>query len=329
MSILIASTSPAFGKSPAMTEALRQRGWELQTLLDPSLTGPELLQDTLRRMNEAAADMDYLSVGLAPVSAQFIARAPQLKGLVKFGVGVDNIDIPAASARRIPVVNAPRANSNAVAELALGYMLELARRMWTMHATILAGGWTRHVGWEIEGKTLGIVGLGSVGKILAAKARALGLRVLATDPYPDMAFCTEHGIPLLPLEQLLSSADFVSLHVAGGERNRNLMGMPQFQIMKRGACLLNLSRGEIVDTGALTTALREGHLGGAALDAFIFEPPDRNDPLFALPNVLFTPHVGGHTVEAQQNVNRMNLEDLDLLEAGQRPRRVVNPEIYS
>ncbi len=134
---------------------------------------------------------------------------------------------------------------------------------------------------------------------------------------------------MLPLEQLLSSADFVSLHVAGGERNRNLMGMPQFQIMKRGACLLNVSRGEIVDTGALTTALREGHLGGAALDAFIFEPPDRNDPLFALPNVLFTPHVGGHTVEAQQNVNRMNLEDLDLLEAGQRPRRVVNPEIYS
>ena len=301
----------------------------LRTLVDPALTGPEQVQDTLRRMDELAPDLDYLSVGLAPVTAGFIARAARLKGRVKFGVGVDNIDIPAATARRIPVANAPRANSNAVAELALGYMLELARRMWTMHAIVLAGGWTRHVGGEIEGKTLGIVGLGAVGRILAVKARALGLAVAATDPYPDAAFCAEHGIALLPLEELLPAADYVSLHLAGGERNRNLMGRDQFRAMKPGACLLNLSRGDVVDAAALVEALRGGHLGGAALDAFPVEPPDRNDPLFALPNVLFTPHVGGHTVEAQRNVNQMNLEDLDLLEAGQRPRRLVNPEIYS
>ena len=300
----------------------------MRSLVNPDLRGPEQLEDTLRKLDAVAPETELLESGLAPVTAAFIASAAKLRAIVKHGVGVDNIDVAAATRRKIPVINAPGVNANAVAELALGFMIALARNMCAIHGAITSGGWMRDVGTEIRGKTLGVVGLGAIGRSLADKALALGMRVLATDLRPDADFCAKRGILIRSLSGLLAEADYVSLHVFGGKGNANLIGGPELDLMKPTACLMNLARGEVVDLDALADRLAAGRLGGAAIDAYAVEPPDRSHPIFRQARVVFTAHSGGDTVESMERVGRFNIEDFDRVLAGQRPVHVVNPEIY-
>jgi len=320
MSTVVVTTSPGFGRVGRVPEVLAEQGWEFVRCVDTSLPDGGLSEHLDR--------MDFLVVGLIPASSATIAAAPRLKAVLKHGVGVDNIDIPAATARGIPVLNTPGANANAVAELALGGMLALARRIPMGHASIVSGGWDRVVGSEITGKTLGIVGLGNIGRLLARKARALGMEVIASDPYADKAFCAEQGVRLGSLDEVLAQGDFVSLHLFGGAENANLIGVAKLALMKPTACLMNYARGEIVDLDALSAALAEGRLGGAAIDAYTQEPPDRAHPIFSQPNVVFTPHSGADTVQAVENMGLMNIADIRAILAGERPPRVLNPQIY-
>ena len=299
---------------------MKELGWELIRCVDTSLPDGGV--------GVHIARADYLVVGLVPVTDDMLKDATKLKAVLKHGVGVDNIDIPACTARGLPVANTPGANADAVAELAIGMMLSLARNIPAAHQSVVSGGWNRKVGSQIGGKVLGIVGLGNIGRSLARMARGLGMRVIASDPYADKAFAAEHEILLLELNDLLSRADYVSLHVFGGAGNASLINAEKLALMKPTACLINLARGEVVDLNALFAALDAGQLAAAGIDAYIQEPPDITHPIFSHPRVVFTPHSGADTFEAVENVGLMNIADIEELMAGGRPRRVLNPEVF-
>lgn len=317
---VILTTSPGFGKHGRVTQRLAELGWELIRCTDTSRPDGGMAGHLGRA--------DYLVVGLVPVTAAALEGAVRLKGVLKHGVGVDNIDIPACTARGLPVANTPGANADAVAELAVGLMFALARNIPAGHASVVSGGWDRRVGSQLGGKTLGIVGLGNIGRRLALLARGLGMRVAASDPHADRAFAAANDIALMELDDLLAAADYVSLHVFGGAGNAALIDAGRIARMKPSACLLNLARGEVVDLDALAGALDAGRLGGVALDAYVTEPPDVSHPVFRHPRAVFMPHSGADTVEALENVGLMNIADIQELMAGGRPARVLNPEVF-
>ncbi|OCX65746.1 hydroxyacid dehydrogenase [Thioclava sp. SK-1] len=313
---VVVTTSPGFGKHGRVPEKIAELGWELLRADDPALPDGGLSKHIARA--------EYLVVGLVPVTAQTLAAATSLKGVLKHGVGVDNIDIAACSAAGLPVTNTPGANADAVAELAVGLLFSLARMIPQGHGCVTRGDWNRRVGTQLGGKVLGIVGLGTIGKRLAKLARGIGMSVIATDTYEDAAFVAEHDIRYLPLPKLLAKADYVSLHVFGGADNAALINAHTLAQMKPGARLINLARGEVVDLDAVSDALISGQLGGVAIDAYVTEPPDTRHPAFAHPNAIFTPHSGADTKEAAENVGLMVIEDIQSLIAGQTPARALN-----
>ncbi len=320
MKTVLVTTSPVFGSSGIVAQRIEQNGWELVRCADPSLPDGGL--------SGHAGRMDFLVVGLVPATAEMMDKAPRLRAILKHGVGVDNIDIKAATARKIPVLNTPGANANAVAEMVIGGMLSLARRIPYAQNRLLSGVWERNIGSEISGKTLGIIGLGNIGKTLALKALALGMRVLAYDVRKDMTFAQVNSIEFVTMPELLRNADFVSLHIFGGKDNTNFIDAEKLAMMQPTACLLNYSRGETVDLDALADALARGVIKGAAIDAYVSEPPDLSHPIFTNPFVVFTPHTGGDTAESLERVGTMVLEDIGTFLNGGRPSRVLNPEVF-
>ncbi len=317
---VILTTSPGFGKHGRVPDRLKELGWELVRCVDTSKPDGGV--------SAHIAIADYMVVGLVPVTAAMLEGATNLKAVMKHGVGVDNIDIPACTARGLPVANTPGANADAVAELAIGMMLSLARNIPAGHKSVTSGAWDRKVGSQIGGKMLGIVGLGNIGRSLARMAHGMGMRIIASDPYADTAFAAQYNIELLSLDELLAKADYVSLHIFGGADNASLINAEKLALMKPTACLLNLARGEVVDLDSLAKALTEERLGGAAIDAYVSEPPDISHPIFSHPRVVFMPHSGADTVEAVENVGLMNIADIEELMQGGRPRRVLNPEVF-
>jgi D-3-phosphoglycerate dehydrogenase len=321
MKPVIVTTSPVFGTVGAVPQFIRERGWEFIRCIDNARPDGGL--------SDHADRMDFLVVGLLPATAEQIRAAPRLRAVLKHGVGVDNIDIPAATARGIPVLNAPGGNANAVVELAIGGMIGLARHTPIGHMDIRSGVWQRRVGTEIEGKILGIVGFGNIGKLLARKAAALGMKVLATDLRPDKAYAKAHGVTITDMDALLRESDYVSLHIFGGRDNEHLIGETQLSLMKPAARLMNFARGEVLDLDALNRALNANIIAGAALDAYVAEPPDFRHPIFSNPKVFFTPHSGGDTRESGERVGMMTVTDIENLLRGERPPRILNPEIYA
>lgn len=313
---VVLTTSPGFGKHGSVPDVLAQKGWELIRCTDTTLPDGGVSAHIARA--------DFIVAGLIPVTAQTLVGAKRLKAVIKHGVGVDNIDIAACTSAGLPVCNTPGANADAVAELGIGLMFAMARFIPQGHVSVTSGGWNRQVGTQLGGKTLGIVGLGNIGKRLAKRALALGMQVVATDKYPDQSFAGTHGITFLPLEQLLNRADYVSLHVFGGTDNAALINSTTLAQMKPGARLINLARGEVVDLDAVALALETGQLGGVAIDAYVQEPPAIDHPVFAHPNAIFTPHSGADTREAVENVGLMVIEDIETLLAGKTPDRCLN-----
>lgn len=235
------------------------------------------------------------------VDAALLAGAPRLKVIGRAGAGVDSIDLPAARAAGVIVVNAPEAVTAAAAEHALALMLALARQIPRADAALRRGEWIKAelMGRELGGRTLGLVGFGRIGRAVAARAGALGMRVLAHSRSLDEATARAHGAQRAPLEHLLGEADIVSLHVPLDEGTRGLIDRRALARMKPGALLISTARGGVVDEAALLEALEQGRLDGAALDVFAHEPPGRS-PLLEQPAVIATPHLAAQTAEAQR-----------------------------
>jgi D-3-phosphoglycerate dehydrogenase / 2-oxoglutarate reductase len=290
MKILIADELPA-----SAVERLREDpDWSIDARSGRAPT--ELARDL--------ADAEALIVRSATrVDAALIAAAPKLRVIARAGTGVDNVDLEAATARGILVMNAPGANSVSVAELACGLMLALARAIPRADAAMKDARWEKKglTGVEVRGKTLGIVGLGRIGQEVAARARAFGMTLLAHDPFISESVAQDLGVELLPLDDLCRRADFVTLHLPATPATRGLFDADRLALCKRGVRIINTARGELIDDRALADAIESGHVGGAALDVFAVEPP-RDWRLAALPQVIATPHIAASTREAQEAV---------------------------
>ena len=262
--------------------------------------------------------------GLDTIDRAVLQAADQLKVIARYGVGVDKVDLTAAREMGIVVTNTPAANAVAVAELTVGLMLSLARSIPQANAATKAGGFPRLEGVALEGKVVGLLGLGAIGKQVARRLRGFDCTVLAFDTAPDERFAQAHGVELRTHEEVVSRADLLSLHLPVLPETRGLVNTAFLHHMKRGAFFINTARGELVDEAALLEALRSGHLRGAALDAFATEPPPPDHPLLALPQVIATPHTGAHTDGATNAMGRMALRDCLAVLRGEEPaHRVV------
>jgi D-3-phosphoglycerate dehydrogenase len=238
------------------------------------------------------------------VDAEVLARADRLQVVGRAGVGLDNVDVDAATARGVLVMNTPGANAVATAEHTWALLLALCRRVPAADASLRAGAWDRKrfTGIQLAGKTLGVVGLGRVGREVARRGRGFGMRVLGCDPHLTADAAEDLQVELVELDRLLAESDVVTLHAPLTEATRGMMGAERLARVKRGALLVNCARGELVDEAEVAAALREGRLAGAAFDVFAEEPP-AGSPLIGLPDVVLTPHVGASTVEAQRDVS--------------------------
>jgi D-3-phosphoglycerate dehydrogenase len=255
--------------------------------------------------SDSLAKVDALIVRSATtVSRELIARAPNLSAVGRAGVGVDNIDIEAATERGVAVFNAPAGNTIAAAELTMGLILSVARKIAAADASVRAGSWDRAAfkGVELRGKMLGLIGAGRIGGEVARLARAFGMGVIAYDPYLTQERALDLGVPLVGFEEVLDHGDFISIHVPLTDETRGFCGSKALKRMKPSAFVVNASRGGVVDEAALASALRNGHISGAALDVYESEPLPEDSPLRDAPNLVLTPHVGASTGEAQVSV---------------------------
>jgi D-3-phosphoglycerate dehydrogenase / 2-oxoglutarate reductase len=268
-------------------------GWEVKT--------HDQLPDGLPA---ALQDADALVVRSAvQVDDALMEHAPKLRVIGRAGVGVDNIDAEAATRRGVVVMNTPGANAVAVAELAIGLMIALTRKLPAANTSMHAGKWEKKnlQGGELRGKTLGILGLGRIGLEVAKRARGFGMEIIGADPFVSAAVARENGILLVPLEELFSRADFLTLHVGLTPQTNGILNAKTLAAMKKGVRIINCARGELVVDADLVAALRSGQVAGAALDVFTVEPP-KESTYFELDNVILTPHIAGSTGEAQEAV---------------------------
>ena len=250
-------------------------------------------------------EYDALAVRSATkVSARLLEKATRLKVVGRAGVGIDNVDVDAATRRGVVVMNTPGGSSTTVAELTLALMLSLARHVPQATASVKAGKWEkkRFQGRELAGKTLGVVGIGNIGSIVVQRCHAMRMHVVAYDPFIGLEAAVRLGVTQVTLEQLWREADIISLHLPLTEQTRNIVSAATIAKMKRGALLVNCARGGLVDDRAVADALLSGQLGGAAFDVFEKEPPPPDHPLLALDNFICTPHLGASTDEAQAAV---------------------------
>jgi D-3-phosphoglycerate dehydrogenase len=282
--------------SPAAIQIFKDRGIEVDFQ-------PALGKDK-EKLASAVGNYDGLAIRSATkVTAKIVEQAKNLKVIGRAGIGVDNVDIPAATARGIIVMNTPFGNSITTAEHAISLMLALARQIPEADASTRAGKWekNRFMGVEIFGKTLGVIGCGNIGSIVADRALGLKMKVIAYDPFLSADRASDLGVEKVELGDLFKRADFITLHAPLTDKTRNVVNADAIKAMKKGVRIINCARGGLVDEAALYEALKNGHVAGAAFDVFVTEPATEN-PLFGLPNVVCTPHLGASTSEAQENV---------------------------
>jgi D-3-phosphoglycerate dehydrogenase len=253
--------------------------------------------------------------------------APRLRIIAKHGVGVDNIDIPAATARHIVVATAPSANDQAVADLAMALLLALLRRIPDANASVKAGRWERFLGVGLTGKVMGILGLGRIGQSVARRARGFGVELIGADPAWPEEVARGIGIRRVTVPELLAESDVISLHAPLTPETHGLIGAREIALMKPGVWIVNTSRGKVVNEQAMREALVSGKVAGYATDVFESEPPTGN-PLLALPNVIGTPHMGTHTRESIRLMGDRVVQAVLCTFRGERPEYVVNPEVF-
>ncbi|MCZ8376362.1 MAG: phosphoglycerate dehydrogenase [Beijerinckiaceae bacterium] len=282
--------------SPAAVQIFKDRG--IDVTFDASLGKDK------DKLAAVIGEYDGLAIRSATkATAKLLESAPNLKVIGRAGIGVDNVDIPAATARGIIVMNTPFGNSITTAEHAIALMFALARQIPAADVSTQAGKWekNRFMGVELEAKTLGLIGAGNIGSIVARKAIGIGMKVIAYDPYLSADRAVQMGVEKVELDALLARADVITLHVPMTEQTKNILSAEALAKTKKGVRIINCARGGLVDEEALAAALKSGHVAGAAFDVFSVEPAETN-PLFGLDNVICTPHLGASTNEAQENV---------------------------
>jgi phosphoglycerate dehydrogenase-like enzyme len=266
-------------------------------------------------LRELLRGVSIYIVGNAPVPREVLEASPDLNLICKFGVGVDNLDRAAAAERGITITNAPGGNALSVAEMTIGLMLALVRNLKQVDRGVRVNQWRTTPGQELHGSTLGIVGLGNIGKQVAVRARAFGMRIVSNDIVEYAAFCREHQVESVTLDALLAQADVLTLHVPLTPRTRYLIGETQLRRLRPGAVLIHTARGGVVEEAALERVLREGHLAGAAVDVFEREPLGPS-PLRDLDNVILSPHVAGITYQAAERIADRTIENVRAFLAG-------------
>ena len=308
--------------SPTAVQIFKDRGVEVDYL-------PDLGKDK-EALLAAIGDYDGLAIRSATkVTEKLIAAASRLKVVGRAGIGVDNVDIPAASRRGIIVMNTPFGNSITTAEHAVALMFALARQIPEANASTHAGKWekNRFMGVEITGKTLGIIGCGNIGSIVAMRGVGLKMHVIAYDPFLSEARASELGVEKVELEQLFARADFITLHTPLTDRTRGVINADAIAAMKDGVRIINCARGGLIDEPALVAGLKSGKVAGAGIDVFEVEPATENE-LFNMPNVVCTPHLGASTSEAQENVAIQIAEQMaDYLTKGAVSNAINMPSI--
>jgi D-3-phosphoglycerate dehydrogenase len=302
MKILVTPASFKQGASLSVMDRLKGFAGELVF----NTKGKPLTEDELI---SALKGCDGCIAGLDPFSRKVIESADKLKVISRYGTGVDNVDIQAADEKGIIVRRTPGVNSQAVAELAITMMLCLARQVPMLDRKTREGHWVRSVGVELHKKTLGILGLGAVGKRTARIAGGFSMKVLACDPDMDTGYAQDNGIRPVDFETLLRESDFLSLHLPLNKDTRHIICEEAMRRMKKGVIIINTARGGLIDEAAACDMIKSGHLDGLGLDVYEEEPP-QNSPLFGLENVVFTPHTAAHTAEATAGMASMSVENL-------------------
>lgn len=291
-------TTPSFAKfSEEPMNVLHQAGLTPVRVQKHPITDEK---DLLEYLDE---DVQAIITGLEPIGRTVMEAAKGLKVVIKHGIGVDNIDLEAARELGICVANTPGANKEGVADFAFGLMLAAARKIPQADRSIKEGRWEGFFGSSVYGRTLGIVGMGAIGKAMAMRAKGFSMKILGYDPFWDEAFAAQNGIRRCTLEEILKESDFITIHVPLMKQTENLIDEPQLRMMKKSAFLINAARGGIVNEKALYTACKEGWIAGAGLDAFSKEPVDTDDPLPKLSNVIATAHIAFYCDEAMNSTS--------------------------
>ena len=319
MRILLTTTS--FQDTPgAHHDLLAQTGWEIIRA-----RGPLNEADTLALVGE----VDGYICGDDMITRAVLQKAlPRLKVLSKYGIGVDKIDTKSCTEFGLPLLFTPGVNHTTVAEHAFLLLLSVEKNLLFHTDSTRAGGWKRKTGRELFEKTIGIVGLGRIGKEVALRARAFGMNVVGFGSYWDDAFAAEHGIRRLEtFEELAAIADYVSLHTNLTPKTKSLVRAETLAKMKPGVVIVNCARGEVVNTADLVAALKSGHVAGYAADVLDEEPPKPDHPLLRLPNVVITPHIGSRTNESVVRQATAAVQNLILAMKGEKPLAQINPEV--
>ncbi len=304
-----------------------------QAVLGP--LGVELRPQQCRSEEEIIAlaqDADAVLNCYAKMAARVIEKLKRCKIIARYGIGVDNVDLAAASKARILVTNVPDYCVDEVSDHALALILSLARKIVAADTGVKNGNWSVTAHAEIRrlrGQTLGLLGFGKIAKALASKVQPLGMKVLVYDPYLEAELISRHGAEAVSLDRLLAEADAISIHVPLSSETRNLIGQRELALMKSTAFLINTSRGGIVDEQGLAAALKEGQLGGAALDVLSVEPPPQDHPLRQAPNVILTPHLAFYSRESVIELQTKAAEEVARALKGEPPRSPVNPEVLT
>lgn len=316
MKILVTPTSLQPSKGSAALEKLQAFTNDLVfNELGRPLTSDELI--------ELIGDCDGYIAGLDDVTAEVLAAAPNLKVVSRYGAGVDRVDLTAAKANNIMVTNTPGANAEAVGELAFGLILSCARKIPYLNSSTRAGGWERSKGMELYGKTLGVLGLGAIGKVVARCGQGFGMKVVAYDPYINLDYCAANNITSMSFDELVECSDVITLHLPLLESTHHIMSADALSRMREGTILVNASRGGLIDEDAAYEALKSGKLAGLGLDAFEVEPPSAS-PLFEFDNVVVTPHTGAHTKEAGDTMAEMAVDNVIAVLSGEDCPYVLN-----
>lgn len=287
-------------------------------------------------VKDAARDADVVMVLYAKITSDILESANKLRGIVRYGVGVDNIDIGKATERRVVVANVPSYAIETVADHAIALLLTLSRkivvadrlmktRSWSMRSWMAPPSSIR--GIDLSGKTLGLIGFGKIGRAVARRAASFGMRVTTYDPFISKETADEMGVETVGFDELLRNSDFVSLHAPLTSETRVIINQDSLSKMKEGVFIVNTSRGPLIDQRALVKALKTGKVAAAGIDVFSQEPPDPDDPLFELENVVLTPHIAWYTTEALRRLEMTAVEHAVNILNGKVPENVVNPEV--
>ena len=311
-------------------DTLCQDAWKLFTengidvIFDPARSFPAYTSDEIEALPQRE-DIVAALIGMDDFRDERKYKAlPNLKAVAKFGVGVDNIDGELARRYGVKALNAPGQNSNAVAELTVGFIIDLLRHVVPLHKDMEKGLWPRFMGSEIKGKTVGLLGFGAIARLVAKKLQAFDVRVLAFDLYPNEKAAEELGVTMTTREAVITESDIVSIHIPATPETHHLFNRETIATMKDGAYLVNAARGALVDLDDLADALMSGKLAGAALDAFEVEPLPLDAKILKCENIILTPHTGAETRESYYNVSMTTAADIIAVLQGREPKFCVN-----